>query len=302
MQKDYFYSDDCSDELENRLSKFECYIAPLITKIDCEEALVSITGKELYLLKLYCFLCACRQDNTTEVIVDDKSGYYRSNNYLFGIPQIHGKENIIAFTDSVVSEFERVNADKAFIDLEDFTQLIDSAKFDNEIRVNLKNLHLCILRNESCNIAFSDVFAIIENTMDGDHLYTYIPMSPKTAFCLVKTKYYLDKTCLECNKHRLPSNNGGTIDEHLSSLFQADENDLLCTYYQERCAITINESYITKTDFSNVKVAIKKISDEVIDYFNSIMFEDCNLFIFKDEDQLNKSKRKLEDSHVVISF
>ena len=63
--------------------------------------------------------------------------------------------------------------------------------YDNQIRLNLKNLHLCIFRNTENNIALSDVFAIIENTIDSDHLYTYIPVSPKTALFLVKTKYYI---------------------------------------------------------------------------------------------------------------
>ena len=42
-----------------------------------------LTGKELELLKLYCVLCGSRHSFTSEVIKEDVSGIYQSNNYKY---------------------------------------------------------------------------------------------------------------------------------------------------------------------------------------------------------------------------
>ena len=296
----FYYSHKNDDTLEKRLAKFESVISRLIAKIDCTEDAITLTGKDLYLLKLYCYLCACRQDNTTEVIKYDESEIYQSNNYLWGIPHIHGKDNIIKFTESIVTEFERVYRDKKFVSLEDFSPISDLTIFDNPIRMNLKNLHLCILRNAENNIALSDVFAIIENTMDSDHLYTYIPISPKSALFLVKTKYYITVEKIFESRIRLAQNHGTYADTYLSVIFGHEEFKLVCPYFLVRSAVHIKEVYLPKTDFSTVTVKIQDISDEIVDRFNSIMYEDSNFFIYKDDNQLKKAKMPLIDR--IITF
>ena len=277
FSREFYYSHNQDDTLEKRLAKFETLISRLIAKIDLADNIILLTGKELYLLKLYCYLCACRQDNTTEVIKFDESSIYRSNNYLWGIPQIHGRDNIIQFTESIVSEFERVHNDKEFVSLESFSPISDMAIFDNHIRLNLKNLHLCIFRNTENNIALSDVFAIIENTIDSDH--TYIPVSPKTALFLVKTKYYITAEKIFESRIRLAQNNGAYDDPYLSVIFEHEELKLICPYYLVRSAVHIQETYLPKTDFSTITIKIQDLPNEFVDKFNSIMYEDSHYFM-----------------------
>lgn len=301
FSQEFYYSHNQDDTLEKRLAKFEAFISRLIAKIDLADNTIALTGKELYLLKLYCYLCACRQDNTTEVIKFDESGIYRSNNYLWGIPQIHGRDNIIQFTESIVTEFERVHNDKEFVSLESFSLISDMTIFDNHIRLNLKNLHLCIFRNTENNIALSDVFAIIENTLDSDHLYTYIPVSPKTALFLVKTKYYITAEKIFESRIRLAQNNGAYADPYLSVIFEHEELELVCPYYLVRSAVHIQETYLPKTDFSTVTIKIQDLSNEVVDKFNSIMYEDSHFFIFKDNNQLDRAKNPLFDRVISVN-
>lgn len=298
----FYYSHENDDTLEKRLAKFEAFISHLIIKIDGAENAVTLTGKELYLLKLYCYLCACRQDNTTEVIKSDESGIYQSNHYLWGIPQIHGKDNIIQFTESIVAEFERVINDKAFVSLEDFSPIINMTIFDNHIRLNLKKLHLCIFRNDDSNIALSDVFAVIENTIDSDHLYTYIPVSPKTALFLVKTKYYITAERIFESRNRLAQNNGAYADPYLSVIFEHEELKLVCSYYLVRSAVHVKETYLPKTDFSNVTIQIRNLSNVIVDKLNSIMYEDCHYFVYKNTEQLEKSKISVPDRVITVNW
>ena len=301
FSRKFYYSHKNDDALEKRLAKFECYISRLIVKIDNAKGTLALAGKELYLLKLYCYLCACRQDNTTEVIKFHESSIYRSNNYLWGIPQIHGRDNIIQFTESIVAEFERVHNNKDFVSLESFSSRSDMTIFDNYIRLNLKNLHLCIFRNTENNIALSDVFAIIENTIDSDHLYTYIPVSPKTALFLVKTKYYITVEKIFESRIRLAQNNGAYADPYLSVIFEHEELKLVCPYYLVRSAVHIQETYLPKTDFSTVTIKIQELSDEIVDKFNSIMYDDSHFFIFKDDKQLEKAKKPLLDRVISVN-
>src|SRR5690554_6165131 len=68
FSKKNYYSTDGTDSLENRIAKFESYISEIIRKIDGENESINLTGKQLYLLKLYCAFCSYRHQFTSEVI------------------------------------------------------------------------------------------------------------------------------------------------------------------------------------------------------------------------------------------
>lgn len=112
-QKDFtakfYYSLGKDDSvLEDRLSRFEYTIAPLIERIDSSEKSVYLTGKELELIKLYCLLCANRHANTCEVIKSDEANIYRSNAYVFGTHRNETQKEAVEMTTMIVKEYEKL--------------------------------------------------------------------------------------------------------------------------------------------------------------------------------------------------
>jgi len=80
----YYYSLGKEDDiLENRIAKFETVIGRILKRIEDSDSSIKLSGKDLELLKLFCILSACRQENTSPLIKDDESGIYENNNYIF---------------------------------------------------------------------------------------------------------------------------------------------------------------------------------------------------------------------------
>ncbi len=281
--KDYYYSlGKIDNALEQRLSIFEHDITPLINRIDAMKESVQLSKKELELVKLYCILCASRHENTCEVIKNDESNVYRSNNYLFGTFRNETQEEVVGVTSNILDEFERLR------------RIPDDLETDNETLNNqggqfgsffTTGLHVSIIRAQDPILLISDRFCILENTMDSDHLYSYIPISPRTALLLVKSKYFYNEEIFLATKHRFGEKYGGGIsDGYLSDLFGAEVGDyercLFCNYAQ-----SATSNNVEKTN-NSITIKIQILPKEIFRLFNSIYCEDGSKILFCDEEEL----------------
>lgn len=114
----YYYSlGEENSELEDRISIFEARIGELIKEIDQAEGSIKLSGKEIELLKLYCILCGSRHQFTSEVITEDESGIYVSNNYLYGLHKVETQEEAVKLTKIIMDDFDKINC---FIQKETF--------------------------------------------------------------------------------------------------------------------------------------------------------------------------------------
>ena len=294
IQKDFslkwYYSlGEMNSELEDRLSKFESCIAPIIAKIDNAESSITLSGKELELLKLYCVLCGSRQHFTTEVIKSDGSGVYQSNNYLFGLQRTDTQEDAVGLTKLIINDFEKINALG-----KDMKSNIDPYIFTSETSPSFftMGLHIAIGRAETDMLCISDRVCIIENTLDSDFLYSYVPISPRTALFLVKSKYYLDEEHFEYTKKRFGEKyGGGKPDPYLSvimgSFLDYDVEDaLFCSYSTVRSCVHREEVYIKPNEVSIAKVKISVLPNMIFKQFNSILCEDGEKILFCDEQEM----------------
>ena len=286
----YYYSlGEKNSELEDRISKFESYIAPIILKIDKAENEVALTGKELELLKLYCVLCGSRHSFTSEVITEDDSGIYQSNNYLWGLHRAKDQNQAIGVTKQIISDFEKIISLDDDIESQISFDIIDP-KFAYSIYTI--GLHIAIGRSETPMLCISDRFCIIENTLDSDFLYSYMPISPKTALFLVKSKYYIDQETFEHTKDRFGRIYGsGHPDQYLSIIMGSSkkydvEDALFCSYYRVRSSVHIQETYISRNRAKQVKAKISVLPNFVFKQFNSIFCEDGTKILFCDEEEL----------------
>lgn len=290
----YYYSLGLEDDtLENRIQVFESYIGDLIKTIDGANQSVYLSGKDIEILKLYCVLSACRQHHTSEVIKEDESGYYSSNNYLFGIHRIKTQEEAVAITTQVMDSFDELRVapiDKVF----EHSHRIMNPKSSGSIHTF--GTHIVIFRSENNTVMVSDVCSIIENTLDGDHLYTYVPISPKSALLLVKTKYYLDLNTFENTKERLARKHGGfKPDPYLSVILGGHkenyEQELFCSYYRYKLKVTVpKETYIVSNQYKSAFVKISSLPDFVFQQFNRIFYEDGEKILFVNNDNINEVK------------
>ncbi|MGI6710898.1 MAG: DUF4238 domain-containing protein [Bacilli bacterium] len=305
FSKKKYYSIDGTDSLENRIANFEAYVSEIIHKVDNADEEIKITGKELFLLKLYCAFCSYRHQFTSEVILEDDFGIYQSNNYLWGVKKYTKKEDVLYMTEEIIKVFENVKNDQNFTHLENFTDIICSKKVDyieNPFQ-SLYGLHLSIIRSNEKWMCISERCAIIENTLDSDHLFTYVPVSPKTALLLVKTKYYRDQEKYDESRSRLAYKNCGLKpDPYLSIIFggtvkQNYDSALFCSYYKPfvKSNVHINGGYLPNDNYSNVLIKINTIPKEIIDNFNAIFFQDGNKFIYIFEEQLDRAKKLITD-------
>ena len=301
-QKDFtakfYYSLGKDDSaLEDRLSKFEYTIAPLIKRIDLAEKSVHFTGKELELLKLYCLLCASRHANTCEVIKSDEANIYRSNNYVFGTHRNETQEEAVDMTTVIVEEYEKM--------MEMPENMMAGAGSTNGCFyapiVWTAGLHISVVRADAPIILISDRFCILENTIDSDHLYAYIPISPRTALLLVNSEYYFDEETFYETEERFGEKYGdGTPDEYLSDLFGAEvdayEDRLFCEYYTQP---TMAQRIEKETN--SIYIRINDLPKDVFRLFNSIYCEDGEKILFCDKNELEFAlKHQLQCINIVV--
>lgn len=287
----YYYSlGEKNDILENRISSFECVIAPIISKIDDSNEFVQLTGKELELLKLYIYLCVSRHEYTCEVIKEDESNIYRSNNYIYGTHREKTQKDAVEITNKIMDEF-----DKLIKAPDNISTQIDWTFCDFSTPFFTFGLHVVIMRADGNKLLISNRISIIENTMDSDHLYSYVPISPKTAILLVKTKYFFDIETYFNSRHRLSLKHGGNGDDpYLSVIFGKHnylrEVGLFCSYGKVKLIPSLKEEYITlqKTKYPKIRI-VNMNAQEIVD-LNSIYYDDGEEILFCDENELNKAK------------
>lgn len=305
FSKKRYYSTDGTDLLENRISKFENYISEIISLIDSRNESVDLTGKQLYLLKLYCAFCSYRHQFTSEVIKEDDFAMYRSNNYLWGVRRYTEMKDVLYITEEIIKVYEIVVQDLNFSHLESFTSVLPSKKMLSigNPSLALYGLHLAIIRSDERWMCVSERCAIIENTLDSDYLFTYVPVSPTTALLLVKTKYYRDQKKYDESRERLALKNGGyKPDPYLSVIFGSCANrnydsSLFCSYYKPfvKSNVHVNTYYSPNDDYSKVTVKIQSIPKSIIDNFNAIFYQDGNKIIHIAEEQIIRAKLSITD-------
>ena len=261
--------------LEDNLSKFEKYIAKLIDKIKNSKCNVNLSLKEIELLKLYCVFAACRQHFTTEVIKLDPTEIYQSNDYIIGTHRILTQEEVVKTCENIYTEFERIKQ----MDDNTLNKALNNNPF-NSLSDFTYGLHLNIFKNNKNSLCVSDKCAIIENTMDSNHLFVYIPISPNRALMLIKTKYYKDKETYKKYLKFLGELNFAThLDEWISVIFSEDnanfENLLFPTY---------------KIEKNNWMLKIQALPNNIVKKFNSIFYEDGILFLYVNEKDLEHAK------------
>lgn len=294
----YYYSLGREDStLEDRLSQFEHTIAPLIERIDSAEKSVHLTGKELELIKLYCLLCASRHANTCEVIKSDEANIYRSNDYVFGTHRNETQEDAVDMTTVLVEVYEKMMGKP-----DDMNAGVGNIRFGvYSPTIWTAGLHISVVRADTPVILISDRFCILENTIDSDHLYAYIPISPRTALLLVNGEYYFDAETLYETEERFGEKyGGGTPDEYLSELFGAEVGDyedrLFCEYYSQSSL----EKPIEK-ESNSIYIRINDLPKEVFRLFNSIYCEDGEKILFCDKNELEFAlKHKLQCRNIVV--
>lgn len=272
----FYYSLGKEDStLEDNLSKFEQYISKIIDKIKNSKCNINLSLKEIELLKLYCVFAACRQHFTTEVIKLDPTGIYQSNDYIVGTHRILTQEEVVKTCENIYIEFERIKQ----MDDDTLNKALNNSPF-NSLSDFTYGLHLNIFKNNKNSLCVSDKCTIIENTMDSNHLFVYIPISPNRALMLIKTKYYKDKETYKTYLKFLGELNYATHpDEWISAIFSEDnasfESLLFPTY---------------KIEKNNWMLKIQALPNNIVEKFNSIFYEDGDLFLYVNDKDLEHAK------------
>lgn len=272
----FYYSLRKEDStLEDNLSKFEQYISKIIDKIKNSKCNINLSLKEIELLKLYCVFAACRQHFTTEVIKLDPTGIYQSNDYIVGTHRILTQEEVVKTCENIYIEFERIKQ----MDDDTLNKALNNSPF-NSLSDFTYGLHLNIFKNNKNSLCVSDKCTIIENTMDSNHLFVYIPISPNRALMLIKTKYYKDKETYKTYLKFLGELNYATHpDEWISAIFSEDnasfESLLFPTY---------------KIEKNNWMLKIQALPNNIVEKFNSIFYEDGDLFLYVNDKDLEHAK------------
>lgn len=273
--KKYYYSlGKKDDKLENRIANFESYVGNLLKKINkIESKCIEFSIKDMEILKLYVVLQSCRNDNTSPVILDDESGFYRNNDYLFGIPLIKTQEEAIEWTSIICDEFDGL---KKLTDNEIIDQYKNGFLYKEKLPLNTIGQHLVIVNNNSNAFIVSEVTSIIECSIDNNYMLTYVPVSPKIGLILANSKYFFNSENIQNEKIK-------KCDEYLSMEIE-------------------DEKLVFNGDIfkSAIKINFVKLNEHEINCLNSIIFEDGNKILFSNEDFLNKAKERNKSRHISL--
>ena len=281
--KKYYYSlGKVDDELENRISVFESYVGNLLKQLNDADGKIEITEKDMEILKLYVILQSCRNDNTSPFIKEDESGFYQNNNYIIGIPLISTQEEAVQVTSIICNEFERIK------------QLNQGEKYSYDYRMFKAEginsplcfgQHLVIVSNDKNEFLVSETTAVIECTMDGDYLFTYVPVSPKIGLILAKSKYFYTKDVIETTKDRLGIKYSGTPDPYLSVVLR--DSKLIFNGKAKEGKVTLDIVKLTKNEIVSL---------------NNVIYEDGDNILFSNETSLNNAKMVNNARKVTLSY
>lgn len=280
--KEYYYSlGKVDDELENRISVFEGYIGQILKQLNEATDKVKLSEKDMEILKLYVCLQSCRNDNTSTYIIEDESGIYQNNNYIFGVPLISTQDEAIKVTSLICDEFEKIK------------KLDNKSKYNYDYRFMTVNginsllgfgLHLVIVNNDKNEFLISETTAVIECTIDGDYLFTYVPVSPKIGLILAKSKYFYTRETIEYTKNRLGMEHCGFPDTYLSEILE--DGKLIFNGIIKDGEVTFD---IVRLDMSEI---IK---------LNTVIYEDGQKILFSNEDALNNAKINNLSRKIIIT-
>lgn len=281
--KEYYYSlGKVDDELENRISLFESYIGKILKQLnEATNNEITLSEKDMEILKLYVVLQSCRNDNTSPYIIDDESGFYQNNRYLFGVPLVSTQDSAVKLTTLICDEFERIKKLDSSVGYSYDFRFLQGGTINSRI---CWGLHLVIVNNPELEFIVSETTAVIECTMDGDYLYTYVPVSPKTGLLLVKSKYYYTEELIEYTKARFGRKYGnGYPDPYLSDVIK-------------------DSKLIFNGIAKDGKVTLKLInlSKEEIYELNSVIYEDGHKILYSNEKSLEESKLHNPSRRVIV--
>lgn len=281
--KKYYYSlGKVDDELENRISVFESYVANLLKQLNDADGKIEITEKDMEILKLYVILQSCRNDNTSPFIKEDESGFYQNNNYIIGVPFISTQEEAVKVTSLICNEFEKI---KQLSQNEKYSYDYHVFKAEGINSALCFGQHLVIVSNGKNEFLVSETTAVIECTMDGDYLFTYVPVSPKIGLILAKSRYFYAKETIEKTRIRLGIKYSGTPDPYLSVVLR--DSKLVFNG-------NVNEGKVT---FDIIKLTKNEITS-----LNSVIYEDGNNILFSNETGLNNAKKCNQARRVFLSY
>lgn len=210
------------------------------------------------------------------------------------------QEEAIKTTNQIMDEFDMIN------------KLPKDAKFSNWSRFTgpsnnsffCSGQHLAIFRNTKSTNMISDICAVIECTMDSDYLFTYVPVSPKTALVLVKSKYYdnLDEYLYTLGRFGKKYGNGDP-DPFLSAIFEKMDYLLFNSYSSVKSAVHMEETYFKIKEYEEVTVKIQELPLDIARQFNCIFAEDGEKILFTDESELDFAhKNKLLNRKITLNF
>ena len=222
------------------------------------------------ILKLYAILQSCRNDNTSSYINKDEFGIYQNNNYIFGVPLISTQDEAVKLTSLICNEFERIKKLNSNIKYNYDYQLMNFDGINSRMGCGL---HLVIVGNDKNEFLVSETTAVIECTIDGDYLFTYVPISPKIGLILAKSKYFYTRDQIDYTKKRLGTKYNGYPDPYLSVVLKDEK--LVFNGIEKDSMIT----------FDIVKLDMKEITA-----LNSVIYEDGQKILFSNEDALNNAK------------
>ena len=266
--KEYYYSlGKVDDALENRISAFESYIGNILKELNIAKENFTISSFDACILKLYVILQSCRNENTSPVILSDESDIYQNNNYLVGVPLVTTQEEAVSITSKICDDFETL------IRLKN-GEIINDKEISFNFNFALSFLHLVIVSNPDKSFLVSDTTAIIECDIDGNYLYTYVPISPNKALILAKSEYFNDEETINQTKIRLGT---GILDEYLSCII--DDYKLIDT---------------AKQSGSELIFGIIELSKPEVQGLNSIIYEDGDKILFCNQEALEQAKTSLE--------
>lgn len=266
--KKYYYSlGKVDDALENRIANFESYIGNILKELNIAKENFTISPFDACILKLYVILQSCINENTSPVILSDESGIYKNNNYLFGVPLVSTQEEAVSITSKICDDCETLIRLKK-------GKIINDKEISFHFNFALSFLHLVIASNLDNAFLVSETTAIIECDIDGNYLYTYVPVSPNKALILAKSKYFNDEETINQTKIRLGSR---IPDEYLSCII--DDFKLMNTAKQSGLKLTFDIIELSKTEAQGL---------------NSIIYEDGDKILFCNQEALEQAKTSLE--------
>ena len=141
-----------------------------------------------------------------------------------------------------------------------------------------------IVSNSKDSFLVSETTAVMECDMDGNYLYTYVPVSPRKGLILAKSKYFQDDETIKQTKIRFGYKYGlGIPDEYLSLII--DDHKLINNVEQSGTSLTFK---------------VIELSDEETKSLNSIIYQGGKKILYCNKETLEQAKTPLLGRNVCV--